>query len=95
MMLNGAVVLPALVMAIKLNPLSAKKAALLGGMVRLDVGMVADVFAFTDEVRDLRNRIQKDLIEEALGNLDGDSKPEEELPADQQAAIAAKQLFDR
>ena len=94
-MLNGAVVLPALVMAFKLNPLSAKKAALLGGMVRLDVDMVADVFAFTDEVRDLRNRIQKDLIEEALGNLDGESKPEEELSADQQAAIAAKKLFDR
>ena len=86
-MLNAAVVLPALILALKLNPLNAKKAALLGGLVRLDVEMVADVFAFTDEVRDLRNRIQKVLLAEASGGQQdgGDGNF---------AAVAAKKLFD-
>ena len=86
-MLNAAVVLPALILALKLNPLNAKKAALLGGLVRLDVEMVADVFAFTDEVRDLRNRIQKVLLAEASGG-------QQDGADGKFAAVAAKKLFD-
>lgn len=95
-MFGVAVVLPALIIAVKLNPLSAKKAALLGGLVRLDVEMVADVFSFTDEVRDLRNRIQKVLLSEANAGQKNseDGENEQVLPADELAALAAKKLFD-
>jgi len=82
-------------MVLKLNPLSAKKAALLGAMVRQDVEMVADVFAFTDEVRDLRNRLQTILVNEANASLGKEDEAKTELSNDDSAALAAKQMFDR
>ena len=99
-MCDDAVVLPALIMVTKLNPLYVEKAALLGAMVRLDVELVADVFAHTDEIRDLRNRIRELLISEAFAtlredSLGGEDNGESARPADQQAALAAKHLFDR
>jgi hypothetical protein len=93
--LVSVVVLPALIMVLKLNPLSAKKAALLGAMVRQDVEMVADVFAFTDEVRDLRNRLQTILVNEANASLGKEDEAKTELSNDDSAALAAKQMFDR
>jgi hypothetical protein len=82
-------------MVLKLNPLSAKKAALLGAMVRQDVEMVADVFAFTDEVRDLRNRLQTILVNEANASLGKEDEAKTELSNDDSAALAAKQMLDR
>lgn len=59
--------------------------------------MVADVFAFTDEVRDLRNRLQMILVNEANASLllGKEDEAKTELSNDDSAALAAKQMFDR
>ena len=94
------VVLPSLILVLKLIPLGEKKAALLGAMVRQDVELVAEVFAFTEEVRALRNKIQKVLVTEAQNlallsaKAKGEEAQEEEMSAEESARVASKQMFD-